>query len=110
MTISQPSDYDFRVKDPVELSNLEPDELFKLKSVFVRGFALHECDPDNDFALLKLDLSGDSARYWLGNRTEVLFLRVSTRRISEGEPVYSYGFPFTKEPFQNKLLNSPQPA
>jgi serine protease Do len=47
-----------------------------------------------DFALLKVDLMETSP--WLTQRDRAPFLEVSLLPLSEGEPVYSFGYPLTE--------------
>lgn len=48
-----------------------------------------------DFVLLKVDLQANANKAWLVGATEFPFLGVSTRQLSEGESVYSFGYPLS---------------
>src|SRR3989304_8968427 len=48
-----------------------------------------------DFALLKVDFQANAKKAWLDGATEFPFLGVSTRQLSEGESVYSFGYPLS---------------
>ena len=50
-------------------------------------------DPQTDFALLKVDFEANAAKDWLKGKTAFPFIEISTRELSEGEPVYSFGYP-----------------
>lgn len=52
-------------------------------------------DPENDFALLKLDFAKNSQRDHLKDRSGFPYIEVSKRMLEEGEPVYSFGYPLS---------------
>ena len=53
-------------------------------------------DPQNDFALLKVDLTNQGNPPWLAGVTSFAYVEISTRRISDGEPVYAFGYPLSQ--------------
>ena len=55
-------------------------------------------EPVTDFALLKVDFGRNSNKQWLAGRTRFPCVPVSARRLEEGEPVYSFGYPLSAGP------------
>ncbi len=51
--------------------------------------------PRLDFALLKVDFQQNSNKAWLSGQTSFPFIGISTRQLSEGESVYSFGYPLS---------------
>jgi hypothetical protein len=60
------------------------------------GVELTHFDPDEDFALLKVDFATNAMREWLKNRVVFPHITISTRRLDEGEPVYGFGYPLSE--------------
>jgi len=54
-----------------------------------------------DFALIKVDFDRNSNKEWLKDRMNFPFLRVSTRQLDMGEPVYSFGYPLSSAETKN---------
>ena len=54
---------------------------------------LSYADPENDFALLKVDLQNQGGVPWLVEKTAFPNIEISTRPMEDGAPVYSYGYP-----------------
>jgi serine protease Do len=48
-----------------------------------------------DFALLKVDFQANANKVQLSGLRAFPFLKVSTRELEEGEPVYSFGYPLS---------------
>jgi hypothetical protein len=51
--------------------------------------------PHLDFALLKVDFAQNANKAWLEGKTAFPFIGVSARKLCEGEPVYSFGYPLS---------------
>ncbi|WP_459202083.1 S1 family peptidase [Methanococcus sp. CF] len=51
--------------------------------------------PKFDIALLKVDFEKNSNKQWLSGKTEFPFIKVSTKSLKMGEPVYSFGYPLS---------------
>lgn len=58
--------------------------------------------PEFDFALLWVDFQKNSNKEWLKGRSEFPYIKVSTRRLDMGEPVYSFGYPLSSGEAQKK--------
>lgn len=54
-----------------------------------------------DFALLKVDFNANSNKDWLKDKTEFPYIKVSSRRLQDGEAVYSFGYPLSGAFSQN---------
>lgn len=52
--------------------------------------------PRYDFALLKVDLQKNATKAWLTGRTSFPFIGVSSRHLTDGEPVYAFGYPLSE--------------
>ncbi len=52
-------------------------------------------DAVSDLALLKVDFSRNANKDWLSGREGFPHLTISVRALSEGEPVYSFGYPLS---------------
>jgi len=50
---------------------------------------------DLDLAILKVDFSNNSKKEWLKGLFGFPYLKISTRSLDLGEPVYSYGYPLS---------------
>jgi len=50
-------------------------------------------DPKNDFALVKVDLAKNLEKAFLKGKKGFPFIEASKRRLDEGEPVFSFGYP-----------------
>jgi serine protease Do len=68
------------------------------------GLSLDFIEPELDFALFKVDFASNAQRIQLIDRTDFSFVTVSSRELSDAEPVYSFGYPL---PEANVLLNTP---
>lgn len=62
---------------------------------FVSLVAPEHIIPRCDFAILKVDFTQNSNKEWLKNRTSFPCIRISTRQLELGEPVYSFGYPLS---------------
>jgi serine protease Do len=51
---------------------------------------------DYDFALLKLDFEMNANKHWLKGRSSFPYITISQRKLSEGEPVYAFGYPLSQ--------------
>jgi len=51
--------------------------------------------PEYDFALLHVDFDKNSNKEWLKGRSDFPYVKVSTRQLEMGEPVYSFGYPLS---------------
>lgn len=52
-------------------------------------------DDATDIALLKLDFDKNAEKEWLKGEQGFPWIAASARRLEEGEPVYSFGFPLS---------------
>ncbi len=57
------------------------------------GLSFEYSDPLTDFALLKIDFKANANKAWLKDKIEFPFIEISSRKLEEGEPVYSFGYP-----------------
>ena len=64
-------------------------------SPFCDSVSLEYADPRHDIALLKVDLEANVNKDWLKGKTGFPHLRVSSRNLEEGEPVYCFGYPLS---------------
>jgi hypothetical protein len=53
-------------------------------------------DPDIDFVLLKVDFQANANKNHLKGKTGFPHLEVSSRKLDEGEPVFSFGYPLSE--------------
>lgn len=60
------------------------------------GVSIEFVDHQLDFALLHVDPVANSKRAWLQGRQGFPYVRVSRRKLSEGEPVYAFGYPLSE--------------
>ena len=68
---------------------------------FVSLVSAEHIIPEFDFAILKVDFAGNSSKEWLKHRSDFPYIRVSTRQLEMGEPVYSFGYPLSSARAQN---------
>ena len=79
-------------------------QLGMFSSGMCQGVESQYVDPTTDFALLKVDFPSNADRVHLKGRSEFPFIEISTRDLSEGEPVYSFGYPL---PETKIIVNTP---
>ena len=60
-----------------------------------------DIDPITDIALLHVDFNANSNKTWLKDKSEFPFIKISTRVLDEGEPVYAFGYPLPEHVYFN---------
>ena len=60
-----------------------------------------EVIPKFDFALLKVDFELNKNKEWLKTSQGFPFLQISSMELSDGEPVYAFGYPLPDNYYQN---------
>lgn len=51
--------------------------------------------PEYDIALLHVDFDKNANKEWLKDRSDFPYVKVSSRQLEMGEPVYSFGYPLS---------------
>jgi serine protease Do len=69
-----------------------------------QSVSLDYIEPSVDFALLRVDFSANETKDWLKHSTSFPYIEISTRELSEGEPVYAFGYPL---PWATALSKGP---